>query len=101
MPAPQTAEEGYGESREAFSADPGYEFVERRDLLMGGFPATRHVLNQQYEKLARLEMIYWVRFGTDAWLVTFAAAPVEAYAEYESVFEAILASFRYIAIAEQ
>jgi len=99
--APQTTEEGYGESREAFSADPGYEFVERRDLLMGGFPAIRHVFNQQYEMLARLEMIYWVRFGTDAWLVTFAAAPVEAYAEYESVFEAILASFRYIAVTEQ
>jgi len=101
LPAPQTTEDGYEESREALSADPGYEFVERRDLLMGGFPGVRHVLNQQYEMLARLQLIYWVRFGTDAWLVTFAAAPVEAYAEYESVFEAILASFRYIAIAEQ
>jgi len=101
LPAAQTTEEGYEESREALSGDPGYEFVERRDLLMGGFPAIRHVLNQQYEVLARLELIYWVRFGTDAWLVTFAAAPVEAYAEYESVFEAILASFRYVAVTKQ
>lgn len=101
LPAPQSTEEGYEESREALSADPGYEFVERRDLLMGGFPAIRHVLNQQYEMLARLEMTYWVRFGTDAWLVTFAAAPVEAYVEYESLLGAILASFRYIAITEQ
>lgn len=100
LPAPQTTQEGYEESREAFSAVPGYEFVERRDLLMGGFPAIRHVFNQQYEMLARLEMTYWVRFGTDAWLVTFAVAPVEVYAEYESVLEAILASFRYIAITQ-
>ena len=100
LPAPQTTEEGYKESREALSADPGYEFVERRDLLMGGFPAIRHVLNQQYEMLARLELVYWVRFGTDAWLVTFAVAPAEAFAGYENIFDAILASFRYIAVAE-
>lgn len=93
---PASVEDGYELAREAAESGPGYVFLDKSNLTVGGEPAIKYSFQRGYDEgPATVVIAYW-HHNDDEWVYVFAGRPVQAYPQYADAVNRMLSSFRYV-----
>ncbi len=96
LPYEQTLQAGYEELKLG-AEQGGYAFVSKDQLMVGGVPAIKCVLQKSFDQPTTMMVVYLVQ-GNVEWVVTFACVS-DSFGSLEPTLDTIATSFRLLGTA--